>query len=139
MAKSLLLSLTSRIKDESNQRTISTYLRGLDVTQLMGLSSMAGVPLNRSSANEIVKIANGFTPWQIRKYVWRMKRVVTMGGTLRKALKVLSKYKHLLILFVMIYWIKSAILQPVVVGKSAVKKAAKKAIRDSVSTASFFL
>jgi len=137
MAKSVLVSLTNRIEDESTQRTISKYLRGLDVTQLMSLSSMAGIPINQSSAEKLVSIANGFTPSRIRKGVKLTKRMIMVVNLIRKVLKVISKYKHLLILFVLISWIKSAILQPVVVGKGAVKKAAKKAIRDSIATASF--
>jgi len=140
MAKSLLLSLTKKIEDESTQKTISNFLQGLDVTQLMGLSSMAGVPLNKSSADKLVKFANGFTPTRIRKGVNLTKRVITLGNALRKLFKVISKYKHLLILFVLISWIKSAILKPIVVGNGAVRKAAKKAakeaLRDSVATSS---
>lgn len=69
------------------------------------------------------------------------KRMITVGNTLRKVSKVISKYKHVIVLLVLISWIKSAVLQPVVVGKGAARKAAKKvvkkAIRDSMAMASF--
>jgi len=102
---------------------------------------MAGIELNQYSAQKLVKLANGFTPGRIRKGVALTKRKITVGNTLRKVSKVISKYKHVIVLLVLISWIKSAVFQPVVVGKGAARKAAKKvakkAIQDSMAMASF--
>jgi len=143
LAKSVLMSITKRMEDESTQENIAKYLRTLDVAQITSLSSMAGIPLNESSAEKMVSIANGITPIRIRKGIKLTKRVVSCANIIRKLSKVIKKYKHLLVLFVLIAWVKSAILQPVVVSKKALrraaKEAAKKVIQDSLASASFIM
>jgi len=137
MAKSVLLSITSRIENESTQKTsLDTFVQWT-LHNSWNLYSMAEISLNQLSAEKLVGFANGFIPSRIRKGVKFTKRMISVGNTLRKVSKVISKYKHLIILFVLISWIKSAILKPVVIGRGAAKKAAKKAIRESIATASF--
>jgi len=98
---------------------------------------MAEISLNQLSAEKLVGFANGFIPSRIRKGVKFTKRMISIGNTLRKVSKVISKCKHLIILFVLISCIKSAILKLVVINRGVGKKVAKKVIRESIAMASF--
>jgi len=135
LAKSVLSSVYKRAEDKSTQEQICNYLNKLDTAQLVSLSGMAGSPLNESTAERIVSFAHGVTPRGIKKGVKLIKRLVLVGSFLNKTVKIIGKYKHLLILIALIGWTKSAIMRPVVISKKAVKKAAKAA--ESISKAAF--
>ena len=126
LAKSVISSLTKRIEDEGTQTMICSYLNTLDASQITSLTSMAGIPLNESMSRRIVTFCNNLTPKRIQKGVKLTRKIIFVGNIMRKAVQVLQKYKHLLVLFVLIAWIKSAILRPI-----ALKKA-KKVITDKL-------
>lgn len=135
LAKSVLSSVYKRAEDKSTQEQICNYLNKLDAAQLVSLSGMAGSPLNESTAERIVAFAHGVTPRGIKKGVKLIKRLVLVGSFMNKTVKIIGKYKHLLVLLALIGWTKSAIMRPVVVSKKAVKKAAKAA--ENISKAAF--
>ena len=113
----------------SIKKNICRYLRALDATQFMSLCSKARTPINQLSAENLAGFANSFIPSRIRKGVKFTKCMISIGNTLQKAYKVISKYKYLLILFVLISWIKSAILD---IYRGTAKKASKKAIQKYI-------
>ena len=139
IAKSVLASVAKKAEDKDMQQTVCNYLNGMDSTQIISLSSMAGMPLSDDVANRIVSFANGVTPRGIARSVTFTKRIVFVGAIIRKILKVIGKYKHLIILLVLVGWTKSAIQRPVVLGKKAAKKAAKMAAEAAISKAAFII
>jgi len=125
LAKSVLSSVSKRIEDESTQTTVCNYLNSVDTPQIIGLSTMAGIPLSESTAGRIVKFANGVTPRGINKTVKFAKRILFVGKLLRKIKKFLGKHKHLIVLFVFLGWAKSAISRPVILSKKATEAISK--------------
>ncbi len=128
LAKSVLSSVAKKAEDKSTQESICNYLNGLDTAQIISLSSMAGMPLSKSTAGKLASFANGLTPRGIAKSVKLTKRILFVGSLMRKIFQVIGKYKHILVLIVLIGWTKSAIQRPVVLGKKAAKKIAEAAI-----------
>eukprot|EP00551_Chaetoceros_affinis_P007376 CAMPEP_0203677486 /NCGR_PEP_ID=MMETSP0090-20130426/28380_1 /ASSEMBLY_ACC=CAM_ASM_001088 /TAXON_ID=426623 /ORGANISM="Chaetoceros affinis, Strain CCMP159" /LENGTH=734 /DNA_ID=CAMNT_0050544389 /DNA_START=287 /DNA_END=2487 /DNA_ORIENTATION=+ len=114
LAKSVLTSVTKRIDDKSTQEMVCKFLNDMNASQISSLSTMAGVPLSTNTIDRIVGFANGVTPKRLRKTIKLAKRIIFVGNVLRKTLKVIGKYKHLLVVMLLIAWMKSAILRPVV-------------------------
>lgn len=133
LAKSLLTSLTKRIEDESTQEMVCNYLNKVDASQISSLSSMAGVPLSSSVIDRIVGFSNGVTPTGISKAIRLVKRLMFVGNVLRKTFQVIGKYKHLIVILMLIAWMKSAILRPVIV-----KAKTAKATAETLSKAAMF-
>jgi len=88
---------------------------------------MAGVSMNEENAKRLAGLANGITPRGIRKGLRRVKRGLKLVKTARKVLKVIDKYKPVIILAVLLYWIRSAILEPYPISKKKQKLAQKAA------------
>lgn len=128
LAKSLLSTLVKRIEDEGTQRQICDYLHSANTQQVMQFAAMAGVPMKEESARRLVGLAGGVTPRGISKSVSRVKRGISVVKTARKVLRVVDKYKAFIVLAVLCYWIRSAILEPYnPIGKKQAKKLAQKA------------
>lgn len=133
LAKSVLDSVSKRIEDKSTQESICKYLNSVNTAQVMSLSRMAGIPLSENTAGRLVSFANAMTPKRMMKSVKLLKRLIMIGGLVRKIFMIVGKYKHLIILFLLIQWCKSSIMRPVVI-----KNAAKKTI-ESVNKAAFII
>jgi tetratricopeptide (TPR) repeat protein len=129
LAKSVLLSLSKRIEDESTQDTICQYLQGTSGPQLQQMASMAGMQLQQSHATKLASICNSVTPKTIRRTVKMTKRVVYAVQLIRKILKTIAKYRNILVLIVLLAWIKSAYLRPIPINKRAAKRALKEAAK----------
>lgn len=137
LAKSVLSSVAKKAEDKETQEMICKYLNSVDTTQLMGLSTMAGMPLSQSTAERIVSFAKSVTPRGIGKSVKLTKRILFVGSLMRKMFMIVGKYKHLIVLAVLVAWIQSAIQRPVV---TAVKRqAAKQAINAALSKSTFYI
>jgi hypothetical protein len=134
LAKSVLSNLLKRMEDKEMQKTICKYLHSTNTNQIMAFASMAGIPLREESASRLVSIANGITPRGISKSISNIKRVSKAIKTMRKILKVIDKYKTVLVLAMLCFWIKSAIVEPYPVDKRRVKRMAKEAIVGVVTT-----
>ena len=124
LAKSVVKNVMKRIEDKDTQETICGYLQSTNKQQIMQISTMAGVPMKEESARRLAGIANGITPKGIRKGLRRVKRGLKVIKTGRKILKVLDKYKPFIIVAVILYWARSAVLAPYPVSK---KKLAQQA------------
>ncbi|KAK1742350.1 hypothetical protein QTG54_006915 [Skeletonema marinoi] len=125
LAKSVLKNIMKRIEDEETQETICGYLQSTNKQQIMQFSTMAGVPIKEETAQRLSGLANGITPKGIRKGVRRVKRGLKVVKTGRKILKVIDKYKPVIIVAVLLYWVRSAILEPYPISKK--KKLAQQA------------
>ena len=123
LAKSLLKNLAKRIDDENTQKQICRYLNNADSNQLKMYASMAGVELPDATAEKISTFANGVTPKGVRL----AKRGIMIITTLKKVAKVIAKYRHLIVFFMIGGWIKSSLLRPVPIDKKQLKRAAKAA------------
>ena len=134
LAKSVLSSVAKKADDKDMQETVCKYLNALDTSQILSLSSMAGMPLSQSAAERIVSFANGVTPRGIGRSVKLTKRILFVGALMRKIFKIIGKYRHLLVLVVLIGWTKSAIQRPIVI-----KTVAKKAVEATTSKSAFFI
>lgn len=127
LAKSVLSNIMKRIEDEETQERICGYLQSTNKQQIMQFSTMAGVSMNEENALRLAGLANGITPRGIRKGLRRVKRGLKLVKTARKVLKVIDKYKPVIILAVLLYWIRSAILEPYPISKKKQKLAQKAA------------
>lgn len=125
LAKSVVSNIMKRIEDEETQERICGYLQSTNKQQIMQLSTMAGVSIKEENAQRLAGLANGITPRGIRKGLRRVKRGLKVVKTARKILKVIDKYKPFIILAVLLYWVRSAILEPYPISKK--KKLAEKA------------
>eukprot|EP00984_Skeletonema_dohrnii_P029735 scaffold20605_cov110-Skeletonema_dohrnii-CCMP3373.AAC.9 len=125
LAKSVLKNIMKRIEDEETQETICGYLQSTNKQQIMQFSTMARVPIKEETAQRLSGLANGITPRGIRKGVRRVKRGLKVVKTGRKILKVIDKYKPVIIVAVLLYWVRSAILEPYPISKK--KKLAQQA------------
>ena len=125
LAKSVLKNVMKRIEDEKTQETICGYLQSTNKQQIMQFSTMAGVPIKEETAQRLSTLANGITPKGIRKGLRRVKRGLKIVKTGRKVLKVIDKYKPVIIVAVLMYWVRSAILEPYPISKK--KKLAQQA------------
>lgn len=127
LAKSVLTSLMKRIEDEETQETICNYLHSTNTQQIIQFSTMAGIPIQEKSAQRLVTMAGGVTPKGISKSISKVKRGISIVKTVRKVLKVIDKYKAVIILAFLCYWIRSAIVEPYPISKKQAKKLAQKA------------
>jgi hypothetical protein len=99
------------IEDESTQRKICNYLHSTNTQQVMQYASVAGMPMKEETARRLVAIANGVTPYGIRKSISNVKVGYFIFKTLRKILKVINNCKSLIILTVLFFWIRSAMVE----------------------------
>lgn len=142
MAKSLVTNLIKRLDDESTQVTICDFLQKTSKAQLVSLASMAGIEnaLQDSQLEKLVNFCHGITPKGIRRTVRGTKVVVYFVKVIRRTIKVLNKYKSLIVAALILQWMKSAVLRPLPINTRAVKKAAKLAAKEALkaSRAGFF-
>lgn len=118
LAKSVLMSISKRVEDKGTQESICNYLNSVDASQVITLSRMVGIPVSESAAVRLVTFVNRLTPQGINKSVKIVKRVVIVGALIRKILKVIGKYKHLIILLLLFQWCKSSIYRPIISKKT---------------------
>ena len=111
LAESFLFSLMNGIKDEGTQRTICNYLHSTNTQQVMQYASVAGMPMKEETARRLVAIANGVTPYGIRKSISYVKVGYSIFKTVRKILKVIDNCKSLIILTVLFFWLRSAMVE----------------------------
>jgi tetratricopeptide (TPR) repeat protein len=130
LAKSVLSSLSKQVENESTQENICRYLQNANEAQVQQLAAMAGVPLSQGHASRLVSFCHGITPKGIRKSVKTTKRVWYGISLMRKTSQILSKYRHFLILWVLIAWIKSALQRPIPINKKAARLAMKQAFNQ---------
>ena len=122
LAKSVMSSLLKRIEDDDTQEMICTYLQSTNQQQIQTFASMAGVPLKEDNARRLAAFANAVTVKGIRKAIARIKRSISVIKTCRKILKVIDKYKVVIIIGLMCYWWRSAITRPYPVNTRKAKK-----------------
>ncbi len=111
LAKSFLFSLMNGIEDEGTQRTICNYLHSTNTQQVMQYASVAGMPMKEETARRLVAIANGVTPYGIRKSISYLKVGCSIFKTVRKILQVIDNCKSLVILTVLFFWLRSAMVE----------------------------
>jgi tetratricopeptide (TPR) repeat protein len=142
MAKSLVTNLVKRLDDESTQVTICDFLQKTNKAQLVSLASMAGIDnaLEDSQLEKLVNFCHRITPKGIRRTVRGTKVVVYFVKVIRRTIKVINKYKSLIVAALILQWMKSAMLRPLPINTKAVKKAAKLAAKEALkaSRAGFF-
>ena len=134
MAKSMVSSLTKRIEEEETQKMVCKFLNGLNEQQLLTYSSMAGISLNEKTSARIVSFAKSVTPPRIQRTIVTTKRIIKVGKIIRAISKFVTKYKHLIILFVLASWMKSAMLRPIVI-KPSKKQQRNKVIKETLKHA----
>lgn len=136
MAKSVVKNLVKRLDDESTQLTICNFLQKTSKLQIINLASMAGIDnLEDSQLDKLVKFCHGITPKGISRTVRGTKVVIYFVRVIRRTMKVINKYKSLIVLALILQWAKSAILRPLPIDKKAIKKAAKLVAKEAVNDA----
>jgi tetratricopeptide (TPR) repeat protein len=132
LAKSVLSSLSKQVENESTQENICRYLQNANEAQVQQWAAMAGVPLSKGHASRLVSFCHGVTPKGIRRSVKTTKRVWYGISLVRKISQVANKYRHFLVLWVLLAWIKSALQRPIPVNKKAARLAMKQALAQGV-------
>lgn len=135
LAKSVLTSLSKRIDDESTQDSICRFLKGTSGPQLFQLASMAGIPLQTEQADKISSMCHAVTPKLLKRLVTATKRTVYGVQLIRKTAQLISKYRNIILLWVLLWWIKSALLRPIPISKRAARRAAKAAMQAAAAAA----
>mmetsp|Transcript_4567 Transcript_4567/g.11766 ORF Transcript_4567/g.11766 Transcript_4567/m.11766 type:complete len:468 (+) Transcript_4567:177-1580(+) len=136
MAKSVLKNLVQRLDDESTQRAICNFLQKTSKPQLTYFASMAGIEnLEDSQLDRLVHFCHGITPKGISRTVLGTKVIIYFVKVIRRTMKVINKYKSLIVLALIFQWTKSAILRPLPIDKKAVKRAAKLASKEALKEA----
>lgn len=125
MAKSIINSLSKKLEDESTHEGICQYLQSTNPMAIQSMASMAGIELSSGHANALVRIAHGITPKTIRRTVKTTKRAIWGFQLIRKTMAVLSKYRNLLFLLMLLQWTKSSLLRPAPMPKIKAAKAPK--------------
>ena len=123
LAQSVLSNLTKKLETESD--TICKYLNGASKEQLQSLAAMGGVPLSDHQASTIVTFCHKITPKRIQWTVTTSKRVWYVISIIRKTMKLISKYKFVLVAWFVVAWIQASIVRPIPINKKAVLQAAK--------------
>ena len=129
LAKSLLKNLAKRMDDDQTQAQICNFCQGANAGQVQMYAGMAGMQLPDATADRIVAVANGVTKRKLKRGVRLLRRGIVAVKTMSKAVKVVQKYKHLLILVLICGWAKSSLLRAIPVDKKAIKQAAKEAAK----------
>ena len=132
LAKSVLSSLSKQFENESTQENICRYLQNTNEAQVQQWAAMAGVPLSKGHASRLVSFCHGVTPKGIRRSVKTTKRVWYGISLVRKISQVASKYRHFLILWILLAWIKSALQRPIPVNKKAARLPMKQSLVKGV-------
>jgi len=122
LAKSVMSNLLKRVEDENTQETICTYLQSTNTQQIMTFASMAGVQMKEDNARRLASLANGVTVKGIRKSITNIKRFISITKTCRKILKVIDKYKAVIVLGMLFYWARSAVNRPIAITSKRAKK-----------------
>lgn len=134
LAQSVLTNLMKRMEDEETQESICRYLHSTNTHQIIQFSAMAGIPMREENAQRLVTLANGVTPKGISKNISRVKRGMKIFKTGRKILKVIDKYKPVIIVAVLLHWIRKAYNDPALSyhSKKQAKKVAQKVAKALV-------
>jgi len=122
LAKSVMSNLLKRVEDENTQETICTYLQSTNTQQIMTFASMAGVQMKEDNARRLASLANGVTVKGIRKSITNIKRFISITKTCRKVLKVIDKYKAVIVLGMLFYWARSAVNRPIAITSKRARK-----------------
>jgi hypothetical protein len=142
LAKSLLSSVSKRLDDDATQEMLCGYLNGVEDAQLTQLADMAGIPLPPDLATRIAKMCQNTTKKGVRKIVKTIRRLFYAGRLVRKTMKVIRKYKNVLIISSILWWTSSTLTRPFPVkvvkssSKSSSKAKAKSKSPATTSTAS---
>jgi len=135
LAKSVLSSLAKRLEDQSTQDMICRFMKNAESSQVQQLASTAGIPLSDNQASKLVNFAHGITPKGIQRTVKTSKRVWYGVTITRKTLAVIQKYKHIIVLVVLLGWIQSALMKPLPLPKHLRRAARKGATAAAAATA----
>jgi hypothetical protein len=112
MVKSLWNMAVQRLDDPAMQETICSYLQGTSETQLLQWSSLAGLPLQVTQAQRLVQFCHSVSPKGLTRTMGHVKRVVYVVQLVRALGRVLHKYRTWIVLWILLWWIKSAIMRP---------------------------
>lgn len=123
LAKSVLLSLSKRLDKGETQEQICNVLQNTSGPQLRQMASMAGFQLDEPQASKLAAVCKGVTPKLLRKLLKTTKILIYTGRVVQKAFVLLSKYRTVIMILLIVAWAKSAILRPLPVSKRARKLA----------------
>jgi tetratricopeptide (TPR) repeat protein len=134
LAKSVVESLTKRLEEEETQTTICNYLKKTNKTQLQQLAAMAGMSdgIRESHLDRLVTFCHSVTPRAIRRTVRTTKGAIYGFKVIRRTVKIINKYKSLLVALLILQWTKSACMRPMPVDRVAAKRATKRALKDAM-------
>jgi len=112
LVKSMLSSLIQKIDDEDNQKSICNFLNAADERQITQYAAIAGIPMNANYASKLSSFTTNMTPEGLKRGVLLTKRTVKVINVMQKVVKTLIKYRHLIVYYFLLVWIKSSILRP---------------------------
>ena len=131
LAKSVLSSLSKRLDDPQTIETLSTFLQSASGPQIQQYAGMAGMQLPEAQAAQLASFCQGMTKQRLQSTVTLGRRAWYVVRLIQKTMKLVSKYRSLLILLCLMVWVKSAVLRPLPLSKRAVRQAAAEALQQA--------
>ena len=95
------------LSSPSTQNMICAALHSTSTHQIQHYASLAGVPLSDRTASRIVRTCHGIQPQHLQSYLTTGQRVWYGVRLLRKVGTLLTRYRTLLVCFLLLVWIKS--------------------------------
>jgi len=132
LASSVLNSLSKRLDDPITHTSVATFLQKTTKEQITQYFTMAGLAIPDPYVEKLESFCQAITS---RKIYWTIKfsrmAIFTTQYT-RRLLKLLRKYRSLLLFVIILQWTKSAVLRPIPIDRAAAKKLAKQELRKAM-------
>lgn len=111
-AMSTLSSIAKGLEDETMQQNIAKQLRETSSVQLQQLASMAGLQMSPRQSETLARWCSCVTPKAIRWVIQATKIAFYTVHLVRKITQLLSRYRGMVVLALILGWSKSAISRP---------------------------
>ena len=132
LASSVLKSLAKRLDDPTTHTSVASFLQKTTKSQLSQYSAMAGMAIPEPYLEKVEAICQAVTA---RKVLWTIKLskiAIFLTQFVRRVMKILRKYRSLMVCLILLQWTKSAILRPIPIDRMAAQKAARQELKQAM-------
>jgi hypothetical protein len=124
LASSVLKSLSKKLNDPTTHTSMASFLQQTTKEQLSQYSAMAGLSIPEQYLDTIQRFCQAVTARKISWTIRVSKFVIYMTKVVQKVVKVLRKYRSLVVCLILLQWTKSAIVRPMPIDRGLKKKPA---------------
>ena len=132
LVESVVKKAVDKLTDDAD--SICGFLQSTSAPQLQQWAGIAGVSLQQPMAERLVGVCHSITPAKITGTVAWSKRILSVVRLMNKTMKLIRKYRQVLIVLAICFWIQSAIKQPIPISKKAALAAAAAATTATKGT-----